>query len=175
MPATFAVDAKNLRVVLRELKELDPNLRKELIAEMKSEVAPIQKRLAGGIPGASPLSGFARKGGDVRYTWVQPRGSVLAPLSKRARKDGFVSIVSIKFKSSGRRAGFEIMELAGSKTAGRNARGAAMIRNLNRRFPMRGGLGRFVIPPFKNVQGEAASAAKRVLEKFAAKVNRRLS
>jgi hypothetical protein len=53
--------------------------------------------------------------------------------------------------------------------------GLAMVRNLNSRYPVQGGLGRFVIPQFKASKGEAEAIAKRILEKFAAMVNRRLS
>ena len=36
----IAVDSRNLAKVLRELRDLEPNLRKELVKEMKSEIMP---------------------------------------------------------------------------------------------------------------------------------------
>jgi hypothetical protein len=69
-----------------------------------------------------------------------------------------------------------ILELAGTANVGRSKggltpQGAAMIRNLP---AMRKGLGRFVIPEFKEKQAEATRLAVRILDKFAQKVGRRL-
>lgn len=174
MPAGFAVSAENLKTVLRELSKVDPNLRKELRSEMKTRLEPEKNRLAAQIPSAAPLSGFAGRGANPPFKWSKPRGTVMTPLAKRSRKPGFYPVVSIRFRSSGRNAGFEIMELAGSKSSGLTSQGRAMIQNLNARYPMRGGLGRFVIPEWKNFQGDAEKIAKDILVKFADKVNRRL-
>lgn len=174
MPAGFAVSAENLKTVLRELSKVDPNLRKEMRSEFKSQLESTKNGLAGGIPPASPLSGFAGRSASQPFRWSKPRGTVMTPLAKRTRKPGFYPVVSIRFKSSGRNAGFEIMELAGSKSSGLTSQGRAMIENLNKKYPMRGGLGRFVIPEWKNQQGEVEQIAKGILEKFAQKVNRRL-
>lgn len=185
MPAQFAVSADNLKTVLAELRKIDPNLRKELQREMKTEVKPLLNRLKVGIPSSSPLSGFARanpvrRDGKPNYArWATVNGTVRTPLSKRAKKPGFYPVVSLRFRSRKGNAGFEIMELAGSKNLGRSRsgltpQGRAMISALNSRYPMQGGLGRFVIPQFRESGGDATRAAKQVLEKFAAKVNRRL-
>lgn len=185
MPASFAVSAENLKTVLRELRQVDPNLRKELQSEMKSEVKPLMNRLKVGIPSSSPLSGFARanpvrRDGTTNYArWGSVNGTVRTPVGSRAKKPGFYPVVSIRFRSRKGNAGFEIMELAGSKNLGRarnglTSQGRAMINALNARYPMQGGLGRFVIPQFRDSGAETVRAAKNVLVKFANKVNRRL-
>lgn len=174
MPAGFAVSAENLKTVLRELSKVDPNLRKELRSEFKNQLEGTKNELAGQIPSAAPLSGFNGPRANPPFKWSKPRATVVTPLAKRSRRPGFYPVVSIRFKSSGRNAGFEIMELAGSKSSGLTSQGRAMIQNLNARKPIRGGLGRFVIPEWKGKQGEAEAIAKRILEGFAEKVNRRL-
>lgn len=184
MPADFAVSAENLKIVLRELSQVDPNLRKELRTELKDEVRPLLNDLKAGIP-SSPLSGFVnanpvRRDGKTNYArWATVSGTVVTPLARRTKKAGFYPVVSLRFRSRKGNAGFEIMELAGSKNIGRarkglTSQGRAMIETLNSKYPMRGGLGRFVIPQFKDSVPEATRAARRVLEKFASKVNRRL-
>jgi hypothetical protein len=171
MPASFAVSAENLKVVLKELRELDPNLRKEMQTELKTALEPLKNRLSPSIPPESPLSGFTGKGAKIPFKWSKPRGRVVTPLGKRARKAGFYPVASIRFRSSGRNAGFEILELARrSKTA----QGAGMLRVLNGSNPVIGGLGRFVIPAFRRSDNDVQQAAIKVLEKFAAKINRRL-
>ena len=72
----FVVSAENLQVVLKELRALEPNLRKELVAEMKRDVKPIGTDLLSKIPGAPPLSGFSPSRGDSPYIWRKPRMSV---------------------------------------------------------------------------------------------------
>lgn len=173
----FVVGAENLAVVLRELKNLDPNLRKELVAEMKSEIKPIAQALAAKIPSQAPLSGFAPgNNASSPYVWRKPAMSVRTPFARRSKKPGVFPVVSIRFNDRRPNAGLSILELAGTRNIGRakgglTPQGAAMIRNLP---SMIGGLGRFVIPEFKEKQAEATRAAVRVLDKFAQKVGRRL-
>lgn len=172
MPATFVVSAENLKTVLKELRELDPNLRKELQKEMRTELAPFGKKLLGGIPKTAPLSGMSRqRGASSPWLWSSVGNRVVTPLSKRAKKPGYYPVVSLRYRSRGKTAGFEIAELARN---GRSNRGNAFVRNLNARAPISGGLGRFVIPQFKQSGPEITAVAVRIIEKFANKVSRRL-
>lgn len=176
MPAQFSIREADLRNVLRELRQLDPNLRKQLQKDMKSGLAPTVDKLASGVPKQSPLSGFAtRSSRGTAYNWGAVRGNTLTPLGKRAKKPGFVPVVSMRFRSRGKtNAGFEIMELAGSKTQGKTPQGRAMISALNARFPIRQGLGRFVIPEAKDEAPEVLRVAKGIIERYVALVNRRI-
>jgi hypothetical protein len=49
-----------------------------------------------------------------------------------------------------------------------------MIRNLNAKFPVIDGLGRFIIPEAKKDSGEPVKVARRIIEKYVALVNRRI-
>ena len=173
----FVVSADNLAVVLKELRELEPNLRKELVAEMKAGVKPIGSSLAAKIPTQAPLSGFAPgNNASLPYVWRKPSMIVKTPFAKKAKKPGFYPVVSIQFNDRRPNAGLSILELAGTRNIGRakgglTPQGKAMIANLP---PVRGGLGRFVIPEFKGKQAEATRIAVQILQKFAQKVGRRL-
>jgi hypothetical protein len=173
----FVVSAENLTVVLKELRALDPNLRKELVAEMKGGVKPIASALASKIPTKAPLSGFSpSNNASSPYVWRKPSMIVKTPFAKKAKKPGFYPVVSIQFNDRRPNAGLSILELAGSANVGRDKggltpQGRAMIANLP---AMRKGLGRFVIPEFKEKQAQAQRIAVGILEKFASKVNRRL-
>lgn len=174
MPASFSVKVQDLDRVLRELRQLDPNLRKELVSEMKSAVMPVGQRLLSKIPPDPPLSGFGRGNGAMSpYIYQKPQMTTRTPFAKKARQPGFFPVVSIRFADRRPNAGLSILELAGTRNIGRNKggltpQGAAMIRNLP---PMRLGLGRFVIPNFKAEQVNVTRTAVRILEKFANKVN----
>jgi len=176
----FVIEAQNLKAVLKELKELDPNLRKQLVRDMKTDLMPIANALKAKIPEKPPLSGFSPGVANSPYRWAVPRMSIKAAPSKTSRKYATFGIVSIRFDDRRPNAGLSILETAGSRGIGRlksgmTPQGLAMVRNLNGRYPVQGGLGRFVIPQFKASKGEAEAIAKRILEKFAAMVNRRLS
>jgi hypothetical protein len=174
MPAQFSVQAVDLKVLLAELRKVDPNLRKELQKEMRTELKPIVAKLQAGIPKQAPLSGFANAAAGSRYKWAGVTGRTVTPLGKRAKKPGFYPVVSMSFRSRGKVAGFEIMELAGSKTSGSTPQGRGMIRALAGRAPIQGGLGRFVIPPARAEADSAVAIARRIIEKYVALVNRRI-
>jgi len=176
----FVVSAENLQVVLKELKALEPSLRKELVAEMKRDLQPVGKNLLSKIPGPAPLSGFSSTKGESPYIWRKPRMVVKTPFAKRAKKPGTFPVVSIQFNDRRPNAGLSILELAGSANIGKDKggltqRGRNMIKGLNTAgFTVKNGLGRFVIPEFKEKQAEVTRIAVGILESYAAKVNRRL-
>jgi hypothetical protein len=180
MPAEFTVKASDLKVLLAELRNVDPGLRKALQKEMRDDLKPILSKLQAGIPKQSPLSGFSKSVASETYSWSSVSGRTLTPLGKRAKKRGFFPVVSMSFRSRGDSAGFEIMELAGTRNIGKQKKGLTpqgrgMIRALNAVAPVQGGLGRFVIPQAKEQAGAATSIARRIIEKYVAIVNRRIS
>lgn len=174
MPAQFTVKATDLKVLLAELRNVDPGLRKALQKEMRDDLKPLVRELQGGIPKPSPLSGFANAAAGSRYKWASVTGRTQTPLGKRAKKPGFYPVVSMAFRSRGKVAGFEIMELAGSKSSGSTPQGRGMIRALNRIAPIVGGLGRFLLPAGRDKAPEATRIARDIIEKYVDKVNRRI-
>jgi hypothetical protein len=180
MPAQFTIKAADLRVLLAELRQIDPNLRKELQKEMRSGLKPIVSKLQAGIPKQTPLSGFSKSVASETYSWSRVSGRTLTPLGKRAKKRGFYPVVSMAFRSQKDSAGFEIMELAGTRNIGKKkngltSQGRAMIRALNAVAPVQDGLGRFVIPQAKGEANAVMTIARRIIEKYVAIVNRRIS
>ncbi len=79
--------------------------------------------------------------------------------------------MSRSFTGRNKSAGFNIMELA---RQGRSPQGSAMVAALNRKYPVQGGLGRFVIPQAKKGQDAVVRIAVGIIEKFVGKVNRRI-
>lgn len=182
MPAQFTVAAADLKVLLTELRQLDPNLRKHMQAEMRKELKPFSNSLAKKSPAQSPLSGFGfRAQSDSIYRWGSVSGLISTPMGKRAKKPGYYPVVSMKFKSRGKgKAGFEILELAGTKNKGKDRkgmtwRGENLVRGLQTAgYPIQGGLGRFIIPEAKKDAPEVSRIALTVIEKFVKLVNRRI-
>jgi hypothetical protein len=172
MPAQFSIKAADLKVLLAELKQVDPDLRKTLQKEMRDKLKGFANDLRGAAPPDSPLSGFVKGvASSTRYTYATPLASIKTPLGKRAKKPGFYPVVSMSFRGRAKTAGFNIFELA---ERGRTPQGAGMVRALNAKFPVRGGLGRFIIPEAKRNSGEVTRVARDVIEKYVALVNRRI-
>jgi hypothetical protein len=49
-----------------------------------------------------------------------------------------------------------------------------MVRALNRKFPVQGGLGRFIIPEARKNADEPVKVARKIIEKYVEMVNRRI-
>ena len=169
MPAQFTIRDADLRVVLRELRELDPNLRKQLQKDMKTDLKPFAEKLKSNIPKTPPLSNLAL--GEPGRRWGPVNASVRVPLGTRAKKPGFVPVVSMAFKGRGGLGGFYFIERI---RQGQSPQGRALVSSLAGRAPVKDGLGRFVIPEAKQDAGEVTRIARQIIEKYVALVNRRI-
>jgi hypothetical protein len=172
------IDEANFRTLIKELNAYEPGLRTVMQKELKTRLNPVKDAIASKIPGGAPLSGFSPGVGDSPYIWRKPRATVKTTFSARAKEPGAVSAIFFQFADSRPNAGLAIMEFAGQarvgkKKQGLTPQGAAMIRNLDARYPIRG-LGRFVIPEGQKQQGRAVEITMKVLREYAAKVGRRL-
>jgi len=184
MPAQMVLGAPNVQAFVRELRALDKTLYNDLRRELKTELSPVSKAIQARIPSKAPLSGFSsRKASGInaeRYTYFKPLAKVNTDMGTPAKAArGLVPLVSLAYVDKKGTAGFTIMELAGSKNVGRAKRGltpqgAAMIRNLNARNPMKASSGRFVLPFVRPQVPRMRKAVETILVKFADKIGRRL-
>lgn len=167
---TPKIEAENIRTAIKELRALDNTLVKDLRKELRSKISPITKQVADAVPTDPPLSGLGN---------TQPTGwsDVVGKLSftpGRSRKTGN-HLVSIRVQPRAARRGLYIAELAGSRTRGQTARGRAMIRNLNQRYPMKGKGGRFAYTKFRLLRPDAMRIAVEIVNRTIGKVNRRIN
>ncbi len=180
MPAEFTIKASDLKVLLAELRQIDPQLRATLQKELRDKLKGFANTLTKEAPPSSPLSGFVKgMSSEKMYTYATPLAAIKTPLGKRSKTSGFYPVVSMSFRGRAKTAGYNIFELAGTRNIGRKKQGltpqgAAMIRNLNAKFPIQDGLGRFIIPAAKRGSGEVTRVARDVIEKYVALVNRRI-
>jgi hypothetical protein len=146
---------------------------------LKTALNPVKNAIATKIPAQPPLSNFAPGiAKEESYVWKKPRSSVKTTFSARSKEPGTVAAIFIQFIDPKPHAGLHIMEFAGQartgkKRQGLTPQGAAMIRALDSRYPIRG-YGRFVVPEGKKQQGRAVEITTRILREYAAKVGRRL-
>jgi hypothetical protein len=184
MPAQLVLGATSVQAFVKELRDLDKELYKQLRREIKGELTPVSKAIQAKIPSKAPLSGFAARNargpmGDV-YTWRKPTAGINTDMGTPAKAaSGLVPLVSLFYRDQKGTAGFTILELAGSRNVGRFKKGLApqgraMIESLNKVYPQRSTSGRFALPYARPQVPKMRSAVEKVLVSFAKKINRRL-
>jgi hypothetical protein len=166
---TPTVNAEKIRDAVKELRNVDPNLVKELRKELRSKISPLARQVADNVPTDPPLSGFGNTG-STGWSDVVPKISFTPG---RSRKTGN-HLVSIRVQPRAAKRGLYIAELGGSRTRGASNRGRAMIRNLNSRYPMKGRGGRFAYTKFRLLRPDAVNLAKDALNRYVTQVNRKL-
>jgi hypothetical protein len=176
----ITVSDANFRQLVKELDQVEPGLRKVFQNELKEKLDSVRSSLAGKVPPQPPLSGMAPGVGISPYIWKTPQSIVRTTFAKRAKEPGMIGAVSIEFSDRRPNAALSILELAGTVNMGRDGRGLtpqgrAMIRNLNAKHPLRAGPGRFILPNWAAERSRALDIARQLLEKYAAKVGRRIS
>ena len=166
---TPQVNAEGIRAAVKELKDLDANLLKELRKDLRAKIGPIAKQIADDVPSEPILSGFAR---ESSFGWGPVKATVgFTP--GRSRKTGN-HLVSIRINPPKGKRGLYVAEIAGSRSTGKNARGKAMIRNLNEKRPMKGKGGRFAYTKFRLLRPDAMKLATTIVNQTLAKINKRL-
>lgn len=127
-----AVEVKGVTELRKALRKFEPNLAKELSAEMRRELAPIAREAKGYIPSSSPMSGWrARSFSEAKFPFfsssIMKSGIGYKTTASKPNRRGFKSQAKIFNKS----AAGAIYETAGRKNpdgqpwVGRNAGGAS--------------------------------------------------
>lgn len=177
----ITVSDESFRALVKELEQVEPGLRKVFQTELKDELNPIKNSLLGKVPVQSPLSGMAPGRGREPYIWKKPNSIVRTTFAKRAKEPGMISAVSIEFSDRRPNAALSILELAGTANKGKDGRGISqrglnMVQGLRTAgYALKPGPGRFILPHWRNEQKRAFEIAGTLLEKYAARVGRRLS
>jgi hypothetical protein len=170
MPLRAVVDSSMLREAAKRVKEIDPEIRKGFIKDLKADLKPYAAQIVAGIPGkgAPPLSGMANSG---RLRWGGARASIhVTPGGGRG------SLARIEIYGPGdTKGGFKMVDLAGTKNNPETNQGDAMINNLRRRFPLsqNGKGGRFA---WKGFMQHRPAFVKQVivrLDEYADRISRR--
>lgn len=162
------VDGNSIRLAMKELDNINPELRKTMKRELASALEGMANEIKSAAPSTAPLSGM-NNNGRLRYGKVRkPTVSVTPGRSKRG-----VSFISIKVGATPE-AGFKMAELAGSRMQIKTRQGANFIRVMNERYPMQGKAGRFAYSKFRALRPEVITKATEIVERYMALVNRKL-
>jgi hypothetical protein len=162
------INQAELKRVMRVLRELDPQIVKDLRTELKSKIKPVADQVAAAVPIEAPLSGM-RNNGPLAWTGV--RATVGFTPSKKQGS----SIVSVRINPLQGKRGLYLAELAGSRSSGVTDAGRNLIAVLNERKPMKGRGGRFAYAQFRMQRPDVVRIATTILNKTFADAERRLA
>lgn len=169
---TAHVDTSELKKLVSEMKELDPNLRRYFVKELKTDLQPFADQIQGWINrnASPPLSGFGGHNGRTRWPTSVKATAYVTPNSRR-------SLARIEVFGRGQhKAAVKIADLAGTKgTYVRTTQGEALIQELNRRFRNTNQkAGRFVWQQYISRRGDMIHFIEKTINEFADIVERRI-
>lgn len=131
--ATMKVEG--VTAALKTLRQLDAEFQKQVKKDIRAAAKPLQQKAREYVPLEPPLSGFSRSwtrstGGTVAG-WNargKTRNKVVIKTGGKRRRDGtYLLVAVVQTDAMG-----AIYDMAGRKSSGNVASGAAMIRNLNK-------------------------------------------
>jgi len=166
---SFSAVPTNTRQALNLMKSLEKDLFGQMRKEIKGEIGSQTTPVVNAIPVVAPLSGFGKH--NARTSWGGVKASIGLTPNKYSRGNDYHPLVSIKVTASGSKVGYDIAEIAGSRTEGRDNRGKALIRELNDRYSWKGKAGRFGFKKFLELQPALAKAALSILDKYMREFN----
>jgi hypothetical protein len=134
MPAYPVVDSSMLREAAKQVKEIDVEIRKRLIKNLKADLKPTGDSIAKAVPTLgrpNDMRGFGH-GGDT--AWNPVRASVhVTPGGGRG------TLARFEIYGSPKRRAMKLADLAGTKSGGFTPQGRALVENLKRKYPLSAG------------------------------------
>jgi hypothetical protein len=187
MPVRAQIDSSQLRLVARKVKLLDPEIRKEMIKGLKTDLKPYANQIAADVPVLGSPGRMRGWGHSGRLAWGPVQGA--AYVTPGGGK-GSVARIEI-FGRGDRRAAFKYADLAGTKGDYRdgqmarsngalfyriNGQGRAMVNRLNdfAKLSQGGKGGRFAWAGFMKYRPLFLKVTINRLDSYAQKVGERI-
>lgn len=159
----------NVRELMRQLRAIEPELRKELVRDLKSVAKPVQAAIVNRIPSNPPLRGMR---GNGRMSWDNsvnykgrrvPAKSVTVKFrSGGSKRAAITSLISVQAMSPA----VAMLDMA---RFGHTPQGIAMIRGVGSKAS------RYVWPAAESALPKAEAEAQRILNAASLKISRSLS
>lgn len=162
MSADISIQVKGLNETLRELRSVEPQLRKDLTKEIKGQARPLVDAARSMVPTSPPLSGMTYG----KFAWSsKARSMINIKMGGRARGKQF-TILSLRQNSH---IG-SIYDMAG-KHSGNDARGQAFVANLIQRY---GAPSRAMWPTAERMLPELTSEITATIDDTLSEINKRI-
>ena len=175
----------DVKALLKDLENLEPGMKKQLVRDSKDVAKPIVSIIKSQIPTVAPLSGMAHHG---RTGWGQGKPANQVQIKFRSGRSRYraitsllsiwvtspmTSIADVAGKGSMRKAVKVTSEYAykdGTRRHTNTSQGRWMIRKLKER-----NLNNFIWPNVEDRIEDAQAEVKLIINRYEAKVNRKLS
>jgi len=179
----------NAKEIVKALEDLEPGLKNKMVKEMRAIAKPEITAIKNAIPSTVPLSGLSQtKNPNSRLAWgagVKANNVGLYFKTKASKKFAVTSLVSLIVKSpataladvSGKGSGVPVRNVTrpyaykgGTRTHRVTTQGSSMIQVLRSRRK-----NNFVYPAVEKSLPMLQVEIKLILERYTAKVNRKLN
>jgi len=182
MSSDVVFDVKGL---IKDLEALEPGLKKQLVRDSKDVAKPIASVIKSTIPTVAPLSGMQGNGRvswgagkpanavSVRFRTGRSRIRAVTPLVAIWITSPMTAIADVAGKGNMRKAKPVTREYdykGGRRSHRVSSQGETMIRRLKSK-----GLNNFIYPQVEQTLPDAEREVKLVIDRYAAKVNRKLN
>ena len=181
MADDFSVELYGLVQTKRLMRELEPELLKEMNREIKESLEPVAERAKRLIPPSPPLSGWNRAihnpGSRPSYSPYGRRvGNKLEWNTQEARNQIVIRAGGRRARGRATSAAWRIRSMnpaaAAFELMGRGKSNVAMVKNVGRRFP---GTGRVLYRAFDEVGGDRiVRNVVKTIKRFETEFQRRL-
>jgi hypothetical protein len=161
--ASVDVEVVGMRETLAALRELDPAIRRQTLAEMRKAAQPLAAAVSAAIPADAPLSGMAR--GRMAYSSRSRKVTAKTGGRKSKSRDSW-PLLRVATTSYGA----AVFDMAGKGSSGSGS-GATLIANLTSRY---GSPSRAVWPAAERMMPEVTKAVVAACDRAAAQVNTKL-
>ena len=183
MKYDMELNADDVSRTFRILRNVDPDLVKELRKELRSDMNPVAKAIAAKYPAGPTLSGFEQTYG--RWGWDKVSGTVKVTPGKSRKGAGANNLVSLSmnYKSAtpfvldmiGRKPG-DIGNYDSKRYKNKPyGQGRALYENIQRKFPSWPNGGRIFYKEFKKHRFIVVASATNIINRWTDKVNRELN
>lgn len=168
-----AVEVKGVKQLRSALRKFEPNLSKELTAEMRKELAPIAREGKGYIPSSSPMSGWNprqfNQGKFPTFSAATAKSGIgFKTTASKPNRRGFQSYAKLFNKS----AAGAIYETAGRKNPnGVTPQGKQFIKNMGGLYGDGKERGRALYRAYANNRGAAKVAIVNAIKTAEHKFN----
>lgn len=176
------VNANDVAKAFRILKKLDPDLVKEFRTGMASDLKPVAKAIAEKYPSAPYLSGLegytrvsfnAEKGTIVskeNWKWSNVVGKVSITPGKSRKGVGRNNLVALRMQYKG--AIPWVTDMAKDTGSNLSPQGAALVRNIEQRYPGWPKGGRIFYKEFMARRGAVFADAEKIMGRFIDGINK---
>jgi hypothetical protein len=165
------LNADDVSRTFRVLRNIDPDLVKELRQELRSDMNPLAKAIAAKYPSGPTLSGFEQTYG--RWGWDKVSGTVKVTPGKSRKGAGANNLVSLSMNY--KTATPFVLDMIGRKNPGISPQGRALYDQIQKQFPAWPNGGRIFYKPFKAAREQVVGSATNIINRWTDKVNRELN